>query len=176
MAILFIPQGYLASDNDAAAKIRASLAKDLKEGKPVEIASSGDVMGQNGEQKKLVTQPGKLASEDDAAAKIRASLAKDLKEGKPVEIASSGDVMGQNGEQKKLVTQPGKLASYQWYDREPQRLRDEIEGMNHFFLNLNYTKWMMDDIIGKGLYAQMFYLMVGHGKLLQFITMTILLL
>ena len=133
MAILLIPQGYLACDNDAAAKIRASLAKDLKEGKPVEIASSGDVMGQNGEQKKLVTQPGKLASEDDAAAKIRASLAKDLKEGKPVEIASSGDVMGQNGEQKKLVTQPGKLASYQWYDREPQRLRDEIEGMNHFF-------------------------------------------
>jgi len=64
MASLFIPQGYLASDNDAAAKIRASLAKDLKEGKPVEIASSGDVMGQNGEQKKLVTQPGKLAADN----------------------------------------------------------------------------------------------------------------
>ena len=135
--------GKLAADNDAAAKIRASLAKDLKEGKPVEIASSGDVMGQNGEQKKLVTQPGKLASEDDAAAKIRASLAKDLKEGKPVEIASSGDVMGQNGEQKKLVTQPGKLASYQWYDREPQRLRDEMKGMNHFFPQFKLYK--MDD-------------------------------
>ena len=51
--------------------------------------------------------------------------------------------MGQNGEQKKLVTQPGKLASYQWYDREPQRLRDEIEGMNHFFPQFKLYK--MDD-------------------------------
>ncbi len=40
MAILFIPQGYLASDNDAAAKIRASLAKDLKEGKPEALANN----------------------------------------------------------------------------------------------------------------------------------------
>ena len=130
---LIIPNGCLAAENDAAAKIRASLAKDLKDGKPVEIASSGDVMGQNGEQKKLEIQPGKLAAENDAAARIRASLAKDLKDGKPVEIASSGDVMGQNGEQKKLEIQPGKLANYQWYEREPQRLRGEIEGMNEFF-------------------------------------------
>ena len=129
MASLFIPQGYLASDNDAAAKIRASLAKDLKEGKPVEIESSGDVMGQNGEQKKLVTQPGKLATDNDAAAKIRASLAKDLKEGKPVEIASSGDVMGQNGEQKKLVTQPGIALEYGELKMElAYRFSEDIEG------------------------------------------------
>ena len=80
-----------------------------------------------------------LAAENDAAAKIRASLAKDLKEGKPVGIAFSGDVMGENREQKKL----GELTSYQWYDREPQRLRDEIEGMNHFFPQFKLYK--MDD-------------------------------
>ena len=128
-----VPAGRLAADNDAAAKIRADLAKKLREGKPIEIASSGDVTGQTGEKPKLVTQPGKLATENDAAAKIRADLAKKLREGKPIEIASSGDVTGQTGEKPKLVTQPGKLAYTQWYERDPQRLADEKELMHETF-------------------------------------------
>jgi hypothetical protein len=142
---LKVPTGKLAAeenqeDKDAAAKIREQLAKDLRDGKPIELASSGDVTKQTDEQTKLVTQPGKLANAEenndedkDAAAKIREQLAKDLRDGKPIELASSGDVTKQTDEQTKLVTQPGKLASYQWYDREPERLKTEKEAMNHFF-------------------------------------------
>jgi len=135
--------GKLAAD-DAAAKIREQLAKDLREGKPIELASSGDVTKQTGEQTKLVTQPGKLATENDAAAKIREQLAKDLRDGKPIELASSGDVTKQTGEQTKLVTQPGKLAAFQWYNREPERLRAEKEAMAHFFPQFKLYK-MKDD-------------------------------
>jgi hypothetical protein len=123
--------GKLAAE-DAAQKIREQLAKDLRDGKPIELSSSGDVTGQTGEQTKLVTQPGKLAAED-AAQKIREQLAKDLRDGKPIELSSSGDVTGQTGEQIKLVTQPGKLAVYQWYEREPDRLAAEKQAMAHFF-------------------------------------------
>ena len=140
---LVIPAGRLASEEDAAAKIRAELAKKLRDGKPIELNADGNVMGEGDEQTKLVTQPGKLASEEDAAAKIRAELAKKLRDGKPIELNADGNVMGEGDEQTKLVTQPGKLASYQWYDREPQRLRDEIEGMNRFFPQFQLHK--MDD-------------------------------
>ncbi|MDR1682574.1 MAG: hypothetical protein LBS25_04195, partial [Candidatus Symbiothrix sp.] len=141
-----VPLGRLAADEDSAAqKIRGQLAKDMKEGKPMELASSGDVTGQTGEQTKLLTQPGKLAmsNEDSAAQKIREQVAKNIKEGKPIELASSGNVTGQTGEQTKLLTQPGKLADFQWYEREPDRLRDEIEDMKSVFPQFKLYK--MDD-------------------------------
>ena len=135
---LTVPSGKMASD--AAAKIRAKLSKDMKEGKPIELASSGNVTGESGEQMNLKVQPGKLAS--DAAAKIRAKLSKDMKEGKPIELASSGNVTGDSGEQMNLKVQPCKLAS-QWYQRDPQRLADEREGMRRFFPQFTLEK--MDD-------------------------------
>ena len=126
-----ILSGKLASEQDAAAKIREELAKKLREGKPIEVGSDGNVTDKDG-QAKLQTQPGKLASEQDAAAKIREELAKKLREGKPIEVGSDGNVTDKDG-QAKLQTQPGKLAYGQWYETDPQRLRDEIDVMNQMF-------------------------------------------
>ncbi|MDR1330703.1 MAG: hypothetical protein LBK07_01205 [Tannerella sp.] len=143
--MIHVLAGKLAAEEDAAAqKIRELLAKKLKDGKPIELGSSGIVTDQTGKQADLVIQPAKLAAEEDAAAqKIREMLAKKLKDGKPVELDSSGNVTGRTGEQTKLVTQPGKLADYQWYEREPQLFRDEKEGMNRFFPQFKLGK--MDD-------------------------------
>ena len=126
-----IKKGRLASEGDAAAKIREELAKKLREGKPIEVGSDGNVTDKDG-QAKLQTQPGKLADEGDAAAKIREELAKKLREGKPIEVGSDGNVTDKDG-QAKLQTQPGKLAYGQWYEEDPQRLRDEIAVMNQIF-------------------------------------------
>lgn len=123
--------GKLANEGDAAAKIREELAKKLREGKPIEVGSDGNVTDKDG-QAKLQTQPGKLANESDAAAKIREELAKKLREGKPIEVGSDGNVTDKDG-QAKLQTQPGKLAYGQWYEADPQRLRDEVAVMNQMF-------------------------------------------
>lgn len=120
---------------------------------------------------KLVIPAGRLASEEDAAAKIRAELAKKLRDGKPIELNADGNVMGEGDEQTKLVTQPGKLASYQWYDREPQRLRDEIEGMNRFFPQFQLHK--MDATIGTDRCVSACCPMAGRGRLRQSTTTTI---
>ena len=138
-----VPFGKLAADDDAAAKIRASLAKKMREGQPIPLASSGNVTGQTGEQMNKEIQPGKLAADDDAAAKIRASLAKKMREGQPIPLASSGNVTGQTGEQMNKEIQPGKLAAYQWYEREPVRLNAEKHGMKQFFPQFSLHK--MDD-------------------------------
>jgi hypothetical protein len=89
---------------------------------------------------------GKLATEDTAAQKdirkqltkkdieeIRERIANDLKYGRPIELAPSGDVTEQTGEHTKLLIPKGKLSYCQWYEREPERLKDEIEGMKDVF-------------------------------------------
>jgi len=60
--VINVPSGKLASE-DAASKLRKKLAKDLSDGKPVEISTSGSVTGETGEQKNLKISPGKLASQ-----------------------------------------------------------------------------------------------------------------
>lgn len=130
---LHIHAGRLASEQDAAAKIRQELAKQLREGKPIEVSSDGNVTEKDG-QAKLETQPGKLASEEDeeAASETRRDLAKQLREGKPIEVAGDGSVTDKDG-QAKLATQPGKLAYGQWYEANPRLLRAEVEAMNQSF-------------------------------------------
>lgn len=136
-----IQTGRLASDSDAAAKIRKQLAKDIREGKPITVGKDGNVTDKDG-QAKLQTQPGKLADDDDAAAKIRRQLAKDIREGKPIAVGKDGNVTDKDG-QAKLQTQPGKLAYGQWYENDPQRLRDEMEAMKLSFPQFRLGK--MDD-------------------------------
>ena len=126
-----IQSGRLAADGDAAARIRQELARDLREGKPIEVGKDGNVTDKDG-QAKLQTQPGKLAAAGDAAARIRQELARDLREGKPIEVGKDGNVTDKDG-QAKLQTQPGKLAAGQWYEADPRRLQRECEQMNQCF-------------------------------------------
>lgn len=128
---LTIPQGVLASSNDAASKIRKELATKMREGKPIQIGGpNGDLPAQGGNP--LTIQPGILASENDAASKIRQELAKKMRDGKPIQIGGTNeDLPNQGG--NPLTIQPGKLAVQQWYDREPWRLQGEKEGMARFF-------------------------------------------
>lgn len=116
-----VKSGKLASEQDAAARIREELAQKLREGKPIEVGSDGNVTDKDG-QAKLKTQPGKLASEEDAAAKIREELAQKLREGKPIEVGSDGNVTDKDG-QAKLKTQPGKLA---FEEDAAAKIREEL--------------------------------------------------
>ncbi len=117
---LIVPKGRLALDPK---KLQIKkVAKDLQEGKPVELGKGGDVTGK--EQAEMLTQPGKLAL-DPKKLQIK-KVAKDLQEGKPVELGKGGDVTGK--EQAEMLTQPGKLASH-WYEYNPQMLQDEKDLM-----------------------------------------------
>ena len=131
----------IREEEDVAAKNRTQLTEKLQKGQEIQIGQTGNVTNNNG-QTELVTPPGKLAAEETAAAKIRKQLAEKLEKGQEIKVGQTGNVTNNNG-QTELVTPPGKLANRQWYETDPNRLRDEIAGMNIFFPYFKLYK--MDD-------------------------------
>lgn len=126
--VIWVPSGSLAVDPSKLKK----LAEDLKEGREIELSSSGDVTGK--EKSTITVQEGKLAVDPSKLKK----LADDLKEGREIELSSSGDVTGK--EKSTITVQEGKLAA-QWFEHDPQLLRDEKSAMNHFFPQFKLGKY-----------------------------------
>ena len=135
--LLVVPSGRLALD-PTKLKSAKKVAKDLVEGRPVQLGDNGDTTGK--ERTKLTTQPGKLAL-DPTKIKSAKKVAKDLVEGRPVQLGDKGDTTGK--ERTELTTQPGKLAA-QWYERDPQMLDDEIDLMRQSTFK-NFELYKLED-------------------------------
>jgi hypothetical protein len=78
----------------------------------------------------------------DSAEEARKKLAEKLKQGKKVTIKKDGEVDVDGNSSDGIEIPKGKLA-YQWYDNDPELLREEKNAMRRFFPKFKLEK--LDD-------------------------------
>jgi len=119
-----VPEGKLAGE-DAAARRRRELRERLQQGKTVNAAPGGKVVG-NDQEATIEITTGKLAGED-AAARRRRELRERLQQGQTVQMTQKGGTMSNNPNEVIMNAPGGKLAGEDAAARKCRELRERLQ-------------------------------------------------